>query len=249
MIPDARKLASYHEQGYIRFEDFLPEEALQKIEVEIDRVSRLDPSSFQEAHLFFAEGTDTIQQIEHLHAYSKFFRDLMERDRRVLDPVEAIFEAKAVCDNVSYMAKPPRIGAVVPYHQDNAYHFFVPDHALSVWIALDDSTEENGCLRVVPGSHKQGIVEHGPTGVLGISYGVKQPIDPAQETPILLKRGDASLHHCGVFHTSHPNRSDRSRRSLILFCHSVNCRVDEQGRAAYQANLQSAIEAAKSGDR
>ena len=229
MDSDSETIRRYHEQGYLILRNFLSEMDLKAIEAEIDRISRLNVSRFAEGHLFFAKTTQIIQQIEHLEQYSRFFADMMRTDRHILDVVKSIFDAEAISNNVSFMAKPAHVGEVVPYHQDNAYYGYVPDDALSVWIALDDSTQENGCLRVIPGSHKKGLVRHATTGVRGISFGVADPVEPKRdgEIAVTLNRGDTSLHHCGTFHASSSNRSNRSRRGLILFYHSAKCRVDD----------------------
>jgi phytanoyl-CoA hydroxylase len=229
MSPDPLILDHYREHGYVKLPGFLPAAELKTVEAEIQRLADRGPSAFDKGHFYLAQDERTIQQIEHLQAYSSYFADMMKSDRRVLDIVEAIFGAAAVGNNVSYMAKPARVGEVVPYHQDNAYYGYLPPDALSVWIALDESNERNGCLRVVPGSHKDGLRRHGPTGVRGISYGLADPVDPQPdgEVAIVLRRGDASVHHCCTFHSSHPNLSERSRRGLILFYHCERCRIDQ----------------------
>ncbi len=235
---DARNLSSetFEEQGYRIVPGLMGEDDLRNIELGIETVCRRDPALFQPGDLFFAGRSRVIQQIEHLERYSPYFVNLMKKERRILDLVEPVFDDEMVCENVSYMAKPPRIGAVVPWHQDNAYYFLKPDHALTVWVALDDSTPENGCLRVIAGSHKRGLVPHGPTGVRGISYGVAEPIDPVRdrEFAIHLRRGDASLHHCSTYHSSHPNRSDKARRGLVMFYRAVHCRIDAEAANRYR---------------
>ena len=224
----------YREAGYLLRESMLSESRLLAIEAEIDRIARWDPSEFQPRDLFFTEGTDVVQQIEHLERYSSLFAELHE-DRHIRELVESLLPMPIRCENVSYMAKPAQIGAVVPYHQDNAYYHFVPADALTVWVALDPSRIANGCLRVIPRSHEKGTVDHVPSGVHGISVTVAEPIDPVAdgEVAVELRRGGASVHHCNLFHASHPNCSHNNRRGLVLFYHSVHCKVDERLREIY----------------
>lgn len=228
------KRGSYEDDGFQVIHTLLDEEQLTTIEQEVEAVTRQERSRFEEGDFFLAQDTDIVQQIEHLQKYSPYFRNLAINHQGIRDLVENIFSDHAVCDNVSYMAKPPRVGAVVPWHQDNAYYFLTPDDALTVWIALDDSTIKNGCLRIVPQSHKHGVIEHGPTGVRGISYGIKKVVDPKSEVAIELNRGDASLHHCNLFHSSHPNTSDRPRRGLVMFFHAERCSIDHETMDQYQ---------------
>ena len=247
MVNTAHQPGSFQTDGFSVIRGLLAEPELQEIEKAIANVAQQDKVTFEEGHFFLAAGTtDVVQQIEHLQRYSAIFKNLAGK-RQILDSVEAIFDDQAVCDNVSYMAKPARVGAVVPWHQDNAYYYFTPDDALSVWVALDASNVENGCLRVIPGSHRRGLVEHGPTGVRGISYGVAEKIDPERdgEVAIELDRGDASLHHCALFHSSHPNNSARSRRGLVMFFHARRCRVDAKGMEHYRQARSAMIDDAK----
>ena len=190
----------FQADGHVILPSFLDASTLGAVEDEIASLGVRDPASFDKGHFFLARDGKTINQIEHMQRYASFFDRMMREDRGVLDTVESVLGDEVVCDNVSYMAKPARVGEVVPWHQDNAYYGFTPDDALSVWIALDDCDEENGCMRVVSGSHRRGLQPHGPTGARGISYGLVESIDPASEVNLELKRGDASLHHCATFH-------------------------------------------------
>lgn len=224
----------YNERGYVVVENLLSDQQIQEAEAEIERVSQQDRTAFRPGDLFFTGDTDVLQQIERLERYSLMFAQL--RDHRcILDVVESLLPKPVHCENVSYMAKPARIGAIVPYHQDNAYYHFVPDDALTVWVALDASRTDNGCLRVIPGSHKNGTVPHVSSGVRGISFTVAQPIDSQLdgEVALELSRGDASVHHCNLFHASKPNLSENHRRGLVMFYHSSHCQVDKQLRAGY----------------
>lgn len=134
--------------------------------------------------------------------------------------------------------------AVVPLRRRTrtmlTYHL-VPAHALTFWIALDESNEGNGCVRVVPGSHKMGILPHLPSGVNGLSLTLVDPPAPATEEPILLKRGDCSIHHCNTIHRSTTNTSECSRRGLLLFVRTTRCIVDQQVKDRYESVRQAMI--------
>jgi hypothetical protein len=121
-------------------------------------------------------------------------------------------------DQVFY--KPPRHPGVVTWHQD--YSFWTrttPAGHLTCWIALDDSTEENGCLKYVPGSHEWGLL---PKISLTKEMGaVRQYLTPEQAAafdpvPMVVRAGECTFHHSHTVHGSYGNRSDRPRRGIVL---------------------------------
>ena len=121
-------------------------------------------------------------------------------------------------DQVFY--KPPKVGGNVAWHQDYSYWLrTTPSQHLSVWIGLDDSTLENGCLQVVPGSHRWGLLKRDE--LLGDMDQLKQQLNPQQLaafTPVPLEQpaGTCSFHHDHAIHGSYRNESERPRRAIIL---------------------------------
>jgi phytanoyl-CoA hydroxylase len=84
-------------------------------------------------------------------------------------------------------------------------------------LMLDDSTEANGCLQVVPGSHKEGLVGHGhddPHSAAVLDVGERVRGRP--KVPVVVPAGGASVHHCCVLHGSAPNRSAQPRRAFVV---------------------------------
>jgi ectoine hydroxylase-related dioxygenase (phytanoyl-CoA dioxygenase family) len=112
-------------------------------------------------------------------------------------------------------AKPARVGTAVPRHQDMPYWPFAPADMLSAWIALDDSTEENGCVRFALGSHKLGMLPHAASGVAGNSLGLVTGAEELPELAAVIRRGSCVLHHSLTVHHSEPNRSEQARRGLV----------------------------------
>ena len=93
--------------------------------------------------------------------------------------------------------------------------------AVSAWIAIDDADEENGCMRVIPGSHRLGLLTHAKAGQPGNLLSVNQAVpaelvDEARAVSVPLRAGQMSLHHGLLLHSSLPNRSNRRRCGLTL---------------------------------
>jgi phytanoyl-CoA hydroxylase len=145
-------------------------------------------------------------------------------------------------DAPEWFNKPPGSDSPTPPHQDNYYFSLVPPNVVTIWLALDDVDEENGCLRYVRGSHRRGVRPHGRSNVLGFSQGIGDygPADREQEVAVHLRPGDAVAHHGNTIHLAGPNRSaTRNRRAFAVVYKGVSCRRDEEAFARYKAALAS----------
>jgi hypothetical protein len=126
----------------------------------------------------------------------------------------------------------------VAWHQDVTYWGLEPPHSITAWYAVDDSDVENGCMRVIPGTHRGGIREHGKAERAGNLLSINQevPVTPEEEAravDLVLRAGEISLHHGVVIHGSNPNRSTRRRCGLTLRYVSPSVRqvkLNSQGR-------------------
>ena len=110
--------------------------------------------------------------------------------------------------------KPPHHGGPKPYHQDNFYFQCNPaDHVATAWIVLDDVGEDNGCLRYISGSHKEGIIPHFEVENKPYNRGpAEDQIDLSREVLAPVGKGGVVFHHSQTLHSSHRNYSERWRR-------------------------------------
>jgi len=121
-------------------------------------------------------------------------------------------------DQIFY--KPAHHGGVVIWHQDYSYWTRTQPMAhLSCWVGLDDSTRENGCVHYVPGSHKWNLLPR--ADFANDMDAILEALTPAQRrefrpVAIELKQGECSFHHPLMVHGSYENRTDRSRRAVVL---------------------------------
>jgi phytanoyl-CoA hydroxylase len=119
--------------------------------------------------------------------------------------------------------KAPRVGSRQPYHQDQPAGFYIdpPDQLVTCWTALDESTEENGCLRYLSGSHKLG--PRPKTERAHYEARAKEGALPG-EVPLVLPPGGCGIHHGWLWHASDVNRSDKRRRGYATHYVSSNVR-------------------------
>lgn len=140
-----------------------------------------------------------------------------------------VIEAAAACfgpdlvliSSGFFYKKPDKSGGFVAWHQDTTYWGLRPPKAVTVWIALYESDVENGCMRIVPRTHRVGLLPHGKSGDDKNLLGHDQAIDIAhfdESTAVdcILKPGQASVHHGELVHGSNANTSDRPRCGMTV---------------------------------
>ena len=142
----------------------------------------------------------------------------------VIDAVEAVLGPDVMLLASNFFCKYPaeeRGERFVAWHQDVTYWGLEPPRAITAWIAIDDADAENGCMSVIPGSHRLGILEHGKSGRAGNLLSINQEVpdglvDEARAVSMPLQAGQMSLHDGMLLHGSHPNRSTRRRCGLAV---------------------------------
>ena len=140
-------------------------------------------------------------------------------DPDLLDLVSAVIGPDIILWASSVFCKPPGVGLEVPWHQDGQYWPIRPRATVTVWIALDDVTRENGCMRVIPGSHRMGEFSHqiSDREDLVLSNVLDDPrIDLSKAVDVTLEAGQLSLHDANLVHGSQPNRSRHRRAGFAL---------------------------------
>ena len=113
------------------------------------------------------------------------------------------------------VAKPPSARTELPWHQDNGYTPLVPEQYLTCWLALDDAELDNGCLWVIPGSHRRGTVPH-HNDQRGGPFRVGHPGPDSDGIPVPVARGSVLAFSSLLMHRSGPNETDRRRLAWIL---------------------------------
>ncbi len=166
-----------------------------------------------------------IRAIFHLEKMNSFFLELSQ-DRCIYDalvkPLTKSSEPMLVSAN--YWGKPAKVGSHQPWHQDLAY---LTDEertrytgALTIWIALEDANQHNGCLEFYPCSHKQGYLAHpgNRDAMKGaqLHLNVDALFPNAKPIPVKLSRGSAVCFDGYTIHASKKNTSNFSRQAISL---------------------------------
>lgn len=142
------------------------------------------------------------------------------QDGGILDMVAQLVGNDIALWNMSFFAKPAGNGKRTPWHQDGEYWPIRPLATCTAWLAVDDSTPENGCLRVIRGSHKARALKAHHTVSAG-DVTLTQELDAAEfdeadAVDIVLKAGQLSLHDVYLLHGSEANTSRHPRRGMTM---------------------------------
>lgn len=227
---------TYHRDGVVRLRAFFSQELVATIRAELERYMRDDlPSKPADARSLEPDGK-TVRNLWRLEQHNDYFRELAASDS-ITSLVAELVRVEPVLAAVETFNKPARVGSGVPYHQDNAYFCRTPPDMLTLWVAIDPVTTENGAVYFIKGSHTSGLLATKPSGVTGNSIGLKeQPTVPKSEQfCATLDSGDATIHHCEVIHHSDPNHTDQPRLGLLFVFRGVHAEVDPQLKAVYSA--------------
>ena len=138
----------------------------------------------------------------------------------ILEMVEQVLGGHFALWNSSFFAKPAVSGRATPWHQDGEYWPIRPVATCTVWIAIDDANTENGCLKLIPGSHKkEQLLAHktNPDPNLTLNQELlSSDFDESQAVDLILEAGQMSLHDVRIVHGSEENTSSNSRRGMTL---------------------------------
>lgn len=220
MLSAARKMTSqeierYSKDGYLNYGPILPPEEMEGIRAYVQElITCLNPKVRPE-------------NMNMPHLVDRYFIDLCSNPR-LLDVVEQIIGPDIVLFACGLFCKPKGDGKEIPWHQDGIFWPLDPMKITTLWLAVDDSTLENGCMRVIPGTHKLGKIEHVGSGegkALHL-YLDESHFDVAKSVDIELKQGSCSFHEAFTIHGSNPNNSPKRRCGFTVRYMSAEAKFD-----------------------
>jgi non-haem Fe2+, alpha-ketoglutarate-dependent halogenase len=163
------------------------------------------------------EGREWLRRPHHFHRWA--FN--LTTTARLIDAVEDLLGPDIMLWDAKMFPKPPHSGSFVSWHQDATYVGLRPlDKVLTVWLALTDADEQNGCVQYLPGSHRLGQRPHAMKLADGnlLSRGQVVEYDTASQPAVsaVLRAGQMVAHHMHVVHGSLPNPSSRPRVGISI---------------------------------
>ena len=224
----------FNEDGFAIVRGVFTRDELAELERELDHYTRTIAPTLDPGEVYFEDSpTRPIKSMFRMDKRSNTFRALLD-DARLLDLGRAVYEgADVTLQTIMFFGKPAQDGSEAPPHQDNAFQCWEPPESLTFTIAIDASTADNGILICQKGSHRLGLLPHRPSGLMGFSQTLIDPVDSAKfpEVALCMEPGDLCLHSIDAVHRSSPNRTNRSRRQLAVACHSSRAGQNQESLA------------------
>lgn len=164
-------------------------------------------------------GEDSLKRLDRLHLFFDWAHRLVTHDA-LLNAVEDILGDDILIYGTLVFYKTPHGSSYASWHQDSFYSGLHLSPSTSAWIALTASNQANGCMRVIPGSHNMGSLNHvnvrDPNLLNRRGEQVSMMVDEAQAIDVVLQPGEMSLHQSTIVHGSSPNQSDEPRIGFIV---------------------------------
>lgn len=213
------EIAHYHQQGYLIPAFRLSSERTDRLRAALERLIRdnpgVRPEKLVSAHVVGEGGAANAEGVRGSHD----FLDLA-MDPDILDLVEQVIGPDIILWGCHVFSKPAGDGMETPWHQDGQYWPIRPLANCTVWVALEPSTRENGCLRVIPRSHLPRVthphlVEDRDDLVLNLRAR-EDVFDVREAVDLELQPGQMSLHDVYMVHGAQVNRSTQRRTGVAL---------------------------------
>lgn len=232
VMPDvqfsAEEVEQFKQDGYFVARDLISAADVQKMRQITDEGVRnhVEPVEY-EAELNYpgaptslaAEGGRTIRRLKQAHSRSFLFTDFMTRPE-ILNRLKQLLGPRVVCPLAHHnciMTKQPRFSSETGWHQDIRYWSFQRPELINTWIALGVERPENGCLQVIPGSHKLVLDRSRLDDELFFrsDLPINQPLIESKVF-VPLDPGDVLFFHCRLLHAASRNTTTESKYSAVF---------------------------------
>ena len=200
------QLDYYKNKGYISPVYALTSTEAKEIRDEIEKIEKNWPKAL--------EGINR----NYVHLISPVFNKVC-LNKNILDAVESIIGKNILICGTTLFIKNPKEKGFVSFHQDAKYIGLEPHNWVTVWVAITDANENNGCMRMLSVSHKENLRHHeqkfNENNLLTRGQTIKN-VSLDKTDPVILKAGQMSLHHPKIVHGSGLNYSDDKRIGFVI---------------------------------
>ena len=217
----SEQIDHYRTQGYLVIEDALSPKTLAELRAVTERIVAGAADLTTHSDVLDLEPGHTpkqprVRRIKKPHLVDPFYRELAA-DPQITDRIGPLIGPNIrLRSGGKVNMKSAGYGAPVEWHQDWAFYPHTNDDVLAVGLLLDDATEENGPMLVLPGSHLGPVYDHHSQGVFCGAIDVAQiDLNLSDAVPLLGRAGSMTIHHARLVHGSTMNRSAQPRRLLL----------------------------------
>ena len=203
---NSNQLKQYQDEGFVSPINIFSKEKAKQIRNEIELIEKNKPEEIEKSGRYNA------------HLISPLL-DEVTHNSKILDAVESLIGKNILVCGTTLFIKNPYEKGFVSYHQDAKYIGLEPYNWVTAWVAITDSNEKNGCMRMWSGSHKDDLKDHDQMFNEGNLLTRGQTINDVPEKKVkslVLKAGQMSLHHPKVVHGSELNKSNDRRIGFVI---------------------------------
>ena len=202
----SNQLKQYNDEGFVSPINIFSKEKAKEIRNEIELIENKIPNELEKSGRYNA------------HLISPLL-DEVTHNSKILDAVQSLIGENILVCGTTLFIKNPNEKGFVSFHQDAKYIGLEPHNWVTAWVAITDSNEKNGCMRMWSGSHKDNLKEHeekfNEGNLLTRGQTVKN-VPKLETTPLILEAGQMSLHHPTVVHGSELNKSNDRRIGFVI---------------------------------
>ena len=202
----SNQLKQYNDNGFVSPINIFSKDKAKEIRNEIELIENKIPEELDNTGRYNA------------HLISPLL-DEVTHNSKILDAVQSLIGENILVCGTTLFIKNPNEKGFVSYHQDAKYIGLEPHNWVTAWVAITDSNEKNGCMRMWSGSHKDNLKEHDQKfnegNLLTRGQTVKN-VPKNETTPLVLEAGQMSLHHPAVVHGSELNKSNDRRIGFVI---------------------------------
>ena len=202
------QIKQYNQKGYVSPIQALTKNQAQEVKKEIEFIENKWPNELKNLGRNYP------------HLISPIL-DNVVRNSNILDAVESIIGKNILACGTTLFIKEPDERGFVSFHQDAKYIGLEPHNWVTAWVAITDANENNGCMKMWPGTHKQELKYHNEkfdynSGNL-LTRGQTVENVPLEKTEsVILNKGQMSLHHPRIVHGSGINKSKKRRIGFVI---------------------------------
>ncbi|GGD80423.1 phytanoyl-CoA dioxygenase family protein [Paenibacillus nasutitermitis] len=186
------------------------------------------------------KGSKLSDELDTPHFRDERLLDYLLSDE-VLDLVEPIIGPNIGLWSSHFICKDPVVGRPTPWHEDSSYwqgRLSSFDKIITVWLAIDRSWKENGCMRVIPGTHENGFSEYEDVDAANNLFATQiKNVDDSKAVYFELERGECSLHDSRIIHGAEANKSPYRRCGYTMRYFSTEAKVDPEKNAGFKVWL------------
>jgi phytanoyl-CoA hydroxylase len=238
-------IENYNNKGWIKINKFISTSLVNKINYNLEKFLNKQLHKYDKRYINFVNNQKLFKYINSFHKLDdcKWIKNFSKK-KKVIEIVKKLLNTKSIkLRQAEYFAKPKKKGLAAPIHQDNFFWNLNNSNALTIWIALSNSSKKNGGIYYFDTSHNYGLLPHKKSYMKGTSQKIKniKLLKGLKKSFPNLKRGDALIHHSLIVHGSNSNKSNMSRRGVTLQFMTKKAKVDKLKAKNYEKNLLQQI--------